>query len=216
MKKIFKILSLGVILSSLIFISCEKDGEIKTEINEQTITQNLKQLSEDFLDKTIEIDNEFAKNQTINSDASYKNALLLSKTENDIKIVLKKSCILNSETILKLVKERINLQNNFRIKNPDFYLLDENKRADLLNNQYDLVLENYIANQNSNAKTTSCAGQYNTDIGRCNRTYGKCALVAVIAAADGLVPGLVVGVFCAWDLSDCKSDAREDYESCMN
>jgi len=216
MKKTFKILSLGVIMSSLIFISCEKDGEIKTEINEQKITQNLKQLSEDFLDKTIEIDNKFAKNQRINSDASYKNSLLLSKTENDIKIVLKKAGILNSETILKLVKERINLQNNFRIKNPDFYLLDENKRADLLNNQYDLVLENYIANQNSNAKTTSCGGQYNTDIGRCNRTYGKCALVAVIAAADGLFPGLVVGVFCAWDLSDCKSDAREDYESCMN
>jgi hypothetical protein len=216
MKKIFKILSLGLILPSLIIISCEKDGDIKTEINEQKITQNLKQLSEDFLDKTIEIDNEFAKNQTINIDASYKNSLLLSKTENDIKIVLKKAGILNGETILKLVKQRINLQNNFRIKNPDFYLLDENKRADLLNNQYDLILENYIANQNSKAKTTSCSGQYNTDIGRCNRTYGKCALVAVIAAADGLFPGLVVGVFCAWDLSDCKSDAREDYESCMN
>jgi hypothetical protein len=216
MKKLFKILSLGLILCNLIFISCEKDGEIKTEINQQKIIQNLKQLSEDFLDKTIEIDNEFAKNKTISSDASYKNSLLLSKTENDIKNVLKKAGILNSETILKLVKERINLQNNFRINNPDFYLLDENKRADLLNNQYDLVLSNYIANQNSNAKNKSCAGQYNTDIGRCNRTYGKCALIAVIAAADGLVPGLVVGVFCAWDLSDCKSDAREDYESCMN
>lgn len=86
----------------------------------------------------------------------------------------------------------------------------------MVNKQYDLVLENYIAKQSYNAKTTSCGSDYTTDIGRCNRTYGKCAIVAVIAAAEGLVPGLVVGVFCAWDLSDCNSDALVDYESCKN
>lgn len=210
MKKLLNFLVLVVFVFSLFLISCEKDETI----NEQKISQNLKQFSEDFLKQTIEIDNEFAKNRKINLDASFKNTLLLAKTEEDVKMSLKNAGILNSETILKLVKNRINLENNFRTQNPDFYLLDVNKRTDLVNKQYDLVLENYIAKLSYNAKTTSCGGDYNRDIGRCNRTYGKCGIVAVIAAAEGLVPGLVVGVFCAWDLSDCRSDALEDYQSC--
>lgn len=212
MKKLLNFLVLVVFVFSLFLISCEKDETI----NEQKISQNLKQFSEDFLKQTIEIDNEFAKNRKINLDASFKNTLLLAKTEEDVKMSLKNAGILNSETILKLVKNRINLENNFRTQNPDFYLLDVNNRTDLVNKQYDLVLENYIAKQSYNAKTTSCASDYNTDISRCDRTFSKCAIVAVIAAEPGILPGLIVGVFCAWDLSDCKSDALVDYESCKN
>jgi hypothetical protein len=129
---------------------------------------------------------------------------------------LKNAGVLNSETILTLIKKRIEIQNNFRVENPNFYLLEISKRSNLITKQYDLVLEEYIAKQNISAKTSSCAGTYNTGVSRCNRTFGKCAAVAVIAAAEGFFPGVVVGVFCAWDLSDCKSDALEDYESCQN
>lgn len=210
MKELFKFPVLVFFVFSLFLISCEKDESI----NEQKLSQNLKQFSEDYLKQTIEIDNEFAKSRTKKLDASFKNTLLQAKTEEDVNISLKNAGILNSDTILKLVINRINLQNNFRTHNPDFYLLDVNKRTSLLNNQYDVVLENYIEKQSYVAKTTSCGSDYNRDISRCNRTFGKCGIVAVIGAAEGLIPGLIIGVFCAWDLSDCKSYALEDYQSC--
>ena len=86
----------------------------------------------------------------------------------------------------------------------------------MVNTQYDLVLNSYLIKQSTNVSTQSCGTDYTKDIGRCNNTYGKCAIVAVIAAVDGIVPGLIVGVFCAWDLSDCREDAKEDYVDCIN
>lgn len=216
MKKTFIFLVSLLIFSSGIFIACSKDVEIPTAVNEQNLNQNLKKYSEDFWKTTILIDNEFAKNKKINKDSSFKNTLLLAKNENEVSQILKNAGVLNSETILTLIKKRIEIQNNFRVENPNFYLLEISKRSNLITKQYDLVLEEYIAKQNISAKTSSCAGTYNTGVSRCNRTFGKCAAVAVIAAAEGFFPGVVVGVFCAWDLSDCKSDALEDYESCQN
>ena len=209
------------------FYACKKNN---TDLPETKIILNLKKYSEDFLKLTIQIDDEFSKNPRKNIKPDFKKDLSLAKTEKDIIKSLKNAGILNSEAIITLIKSRIELENNFRVQNPDFYLLDVEKRTRLVNSQYDLVLEAHLLKQNKPAKITSsqdhffkpaepsiissCASIYNRDIGRCNNSYGKCAIVAVIAAADGLIPGLVVGVFCAWDLMDCKADAREDYEYC--
>jgi hypothetical protein len=222
------VLTLLSTMSITSFYGCKKNN---TDLPETKIILNLKKYSEDFLKLTIQIDDEFSKNPRKNIKPDFKKDLSLAKTEKDIIKSLKNAGILNSEAIITLIKSRIELENNFRVQNPDFYLLDVEKRTRLVNSQYDLVLEAPLLKQNKPAKITSsqdhffkpaepsiissCASIYNTDIGRCNNSYGKCAIVAVIAAADGLIPGLVVGVFCAWDLMDCKADAREDYEYCI-
>ena len=216
MKKPFKLLPIGLIVSIIFFVQCSKNDEVPKIINEEKISQNLKQYAEDFFKASLNIDEEFAKNVQIKRDPSFKKAVLLAKTERDLGIIMKNAGFINSETILTLIKKRLEIQNNFRASNQDFYHLEADKKNELLNKQYDLVLEKYIDQQNSFPKISSCANSFNTDISRCNRTYGKCAVIAILAAAEGLVPGLIVGVFCAWDLVDCKADAKEDYSDCVN
>ncbi len=214
MKNLLKISTIGLFIYTI--VACTNDDSSKNELNREKVTQNVKQYSEDFLYLTNEIDKEFGKNHSkISKNSDLKNNLLSAKTENEVISIMISAGISNYETIVMLVNKRVLLQNNFRKQNPDFYLLDINERSELVNTQYDIVLENYLATKLSNTNKKSCASTYNTSIGRCNRSFGKCAITAVIAAAEGILPGLAVGVFCAWDLSDCKSDALEDYEDCQ-
>ncbi|WGK94796.1 MULTISPECIES: hypothetical protein [Flavobacterium] len=204
------------VLFCFAFVSCSIDNETQKVINEKQIVENLKKFSKDFLQKSIELEEAFAKSPSSNRIISYKNELLNVKSDSEFNQLMTSAGFINSNEILTLLKSRIELENNFRNQNPDFYLFDVNKRNSLLNKEYNIVLEEYISTQNNNITLRGCGSTYNRDVSRCNRDYGKCAITAVIAAAGGIWPGLAVGAICAWDLIDCKSDALEDYEDCIN
>jgi hypothetical protein len=200
---------------SIFLVNCSDSTMPEIESNEQLINENLKKFSIDFLQKSIEIEFEFDKTPKTERNVNFKNELLSVKNDNDFNQIMQKSGFNNSEKLLALFKTRYEIENNFRIKNPEFYRYNLEKRTTMLNSNYEQVYQEYILTQNTMMINTTCAGAYNTQIDRCNRTFGKCAVVAIIAAAGGLWPGVVVGAFCAWDLSDCKSDAWEDYEACI-
>jgi hypothetical protein len=221
-----KIKILGVvILSVLFFINCSNSDIDKTKIDEKLISVNLKAFSEEYIKMSDEINIEFSKNSLVRLNQDNINSLNSARNENDVSIALKKGGAKNSIGIISLLKKRILLQNDFRNKNFDYYKLTVQRRKELLDKEYDNALENYINKESEKLKLNGstlkgvlppCGYAYNTTISRCNRDYGKCGIVAVIAAAEGIVPGLVVGVFCAWDLSDCKADAQADYQNCKN
>ena len=213
MKYLCKILFLIAFLMQ--FVNCSSDISKVETTEKKSIEENLKKYAIDFLNASMEIESEFLKNKNISEQYLFKNQLMKTQNEAEIITILEQANINNSRTIVNLIKKRIFLQSAFRADNKDFYKLDMQTRTTLFNNIYDKELNNFFTLQNTSSKLLSCAGTYNTTISRCNRTFGKCAAVAVIAAADGLIPGLVVGIFCAWDLSDCKDDAMADYESCL-
>jgi site-specific DNA-adenine methylase len=124
-----------------------------------------------------------------------KNELLLCKNEEQIKSILTKAGVSNEEEVIALIKKSIVIQNEFRKQNPDFYLMEVTERTNLLETQFNIILENYQSlNLTNNLTSRSCAGTYNLDISRCNRSYGKCAIFAVIAAAEGIIPGIIGGI----------------------
>lgn len=199
-----------------------QNSEVQESIDENKIIENLKKFSKDFLQISLQIDE--ALNETSKTDINIAIKSKIFDVKNDLQFnqFMTSLGFINSDAILELLKKQHSLVSNFRTQNPDFYLFDLNKRNELFTREYNLVLDEYFQSNNRLFKnqptfsTESCESVYNTAIGRCNRDYGKCAAVAVLAAAGGLWPGLSVAVFCAWDLSDCRSDAREDYESCIN
>ena len=128
MKKPFKLLPIGLIVSIIFFVQCSKNDEVPKIINEDKISQNLKQYAEDFFKASLNIDEEFAKNVQIKRDPSFKKAVLLAKTERDLGIIMKNAGFINSETILTLIKKRLEIQNNFRASNQDFYHLEADKK----------------------------------------------------------------------------------------
>lgn len=206
-----------VVLFSFFFIQCTTNEKTDPKNNQNLILQNINEYSEKFLSASIDIEREFLKNKFIERNSKLKNELLLCKNEEQIRAILAKAGVSNGEEVIALIKKSIVIQNEFRKQNPDFYLMEIKERTKLLETQFNVVLENYLAlNLNNNITNRSCAGTYNLDISRCNRSYGKCAVFAVIAAADGIIPGIIGGIYCAWDLSDCKNEALEDYEDCIN
>ena len=206
-----------VLLFLFLFIQCTTNEKIDLKSNQNLITQNIKEYSEKFLSASIDIESEFLKNKFIDRNSKLKNELLLCKNEEQIKSILTKAGVSNEEEVIALIKKSIVIQNEFRKQNPDFYLMEVTERTKLLETQFNIILENYQSlNLTNNLTSRSCAGTYNLDISRCNRSYGKCAIFAVIAAAEGIIPGIIGGIYCAWDLSDCKYEALEDYEDCIN
>ena len=191
MKYFIKSNLIKFVLISIILFSCSNDNETQKVINEKQIVENLKKYSKDFLQKSIELDQAFAKTPSSKRIISYKTELLNVKNDSEFNQLMTKAGFVNSDEILTLLK----------------------KRNSLINKEYNIVLEEYISSQNNNIISRSCASSYNSDVNHCNRDYGKCAITAVIAASGGIWPGLAVGAFCAWDLLDCKSDALED---CIN
>ena len=59
MKKPFKLLPIGLIVSIIFFVQCSKNDEVPKIINEDKISQNLKQYAEDFFKASLNIDEEF-------------------------------------------------------------------------------------------------------------------------------------------------------------
>ena len=200
----------------------EKHYETQKLVDENKIIENLKIFSKNFFQISLEIDEAFNKTPKSNINVLLKNKVLNINNDLQFNQVMTSIGFINSNEILILLKKRHDLVSIFRSQTPDFYLLDLNTRNELFTREYNLVLEEYFQSNNSLSKnlpdysTESCESIYNTAIGRCNRDYGKCAATAIIAAAGGFWPGVGVAIFCAWDLSDCRSDAREDYESCIN
>lgn len=217
MKKTNPNLVFVVVFFSFIFIQCTTNEKIDLKSNQNLITQNIKEYSEKFLAVSIDIEREFLKNKYIERNSKLKNELLLCKNEEQIKSILTKAGVSNEEEVIALIKKSIAIQNEFRKQNPDFYLMEVAERTKLLETQFNVVLKNYLSLNLTNITTNrSCAGTYNIDISRCNRSYGKCAVFAVIAAAEGVIPGIIGGIYCGWDFLDCKSEALEDYEDCIN
>ena len=221
-----------LILLSSSFGSCSKDLDIQTALNERKIIQNLQEYCRNYLELTILIDQEFGSNYRKSRKFSLKNDVLFAKTETEIKTILERTGIKNGDEIIGLIKKRLVLENNFRLQNPDFYFLNISKRTSLLNQQYDLALDNYIDKQNSiggvpNKKydlvlenyivkfnsleiASTHQSSYNLALGGCNINYGKSAALGIVDVEEGLVSGVIVGVIGAWDLSDCKKNAQEE------
>lgn len=214
MKNTINLTKLFSFLLVFIFVGCTENIEIEKQSNEQMVAQNLKQFVFEYIKKSAEISTEFDKIPKSQRNVNYKNSLSNITNEHNFHQIMKSAGFSNSNAILKLLKERFDIENNFRIKNPTFYLYNVNKRLSMLTAEYDKAFENLYTSKNQ-YEVFSCASAYNTAVGRCNRDFGKCGITAVIAASGGFWPGLAVAVFCAWDLSDCKADASDDYEACV-
>ncbi len=178
----------------------------------------LKEYSEDFLKFSIDIDKEFSKNSKISGDEKFRKEILSAKDESELASIMKNAGVINSLAIIELIKSRIEMQNNFRVENPDFYLLASPERNELFYQQFDLVLDKHFPNLSKYPTTSmiSCGSDYNRSISRCNRTFYRCSSAAILVAAGGFFPGLVAAVFCMWEITDCRSDANEDFADCKS
>lgn len=208
--------SIILLFSTIIFIACTNEDEInsKNQFNSANLKINLKNYVEENHRICSEISSALITNSGIRFKSDFAAHLNSCKTENDVKELIDNQGLKNSQIIFALLKESIANQNKFRQYNPSFYQLSPEKKLEILNNTFEM----YVKNKENikNQKTLSCASSYNTSISRCNRDYTGCAVVAVLAAADGIIPGLIAGGYCMWSHSNCLQDASNDYEACKN
>ena len=127
MKYFIKSNLIKFVLISIILFSCSIDNETQKVINEKQIVENLKKFSKDFLQKSIELDEAFAKTPSSKRIISYKNELLNVKNDSEFNQLMTRAGFVNSDEILTLLKKRLELENNFRDQNPDFYIFDIKK-----------------------------------------------------------------------------------------
>ena len=76
MKYFIKPYLIKFVLISIILFSCSNDNETQKVINEKQIVENLKKFSTDFLQKSIELDEAFAKTPSSNRMYCYKNEVI--------------------------------------------------------------------------------------------------------------------------------------------
>lgn len=215
MKTILK-LKLSLFLVAIImsfFVSCSNENNANSFDSSNKIKENLINYIAKRDKIFTEIDLELNRNEKFKFDSNIISLLNSSDTEKKFTEVILNSNIKNSNLILALLKESVYNENEFRTNNPMFYKLSIEDRTSYLNNSIDLHLktkEISLAN-----KITSCAGDYNTDIGRCNRDALISSSASIIAAGAGILPGLIAAAYTMISHHNCVSDAKEDYQSCL-
>ncbi|WP_395061108.1 hypothetical protein [Flavobacterium sp.] len=183
-----------------------------------TIQQNLTDYTNASLKNDIEIVTKLYANKDLKLEKSFQDKLTNCKTETELNNLLINNNIKNSNELILLIKKGEDLTNDFRKQNPNFYNTDEDKRLKMFNESFETSFNNsdfkdVIAN---NSTTRGCYGQWQVAVSRCNRNFAITGAGAVIAAGlTGGIGGLIGGAIACTNLWFCKSDALDDYNSCI-
>ncbi|MBB4805013.1 hypothetical protein HNP38_000285 [Chryseobacterium defluvii] len=138
----------------------------------------------------------------------------INQAQNDEDIIQtfsKYGVVSNAQELLRLIKEKDGLSEDFSNSNPYLYQLDEATREQYINE----IVQNDVNNESIVAKPT-CYQQYQMDRTRCYRNYAVASVVAVASApfTAGIVTAIVGGGAVAV-YAFCLGDANEDYENCL-
>jgi hypothetical protein len=181
--------------------------------------ENLLDYTNAFLKNDVEIINLLFKNKDLNLDDSFVKDLQDCKSEEEVIILFSKNNILNSSELILQIKIGIELTNGFKNNNPDFYKNDEKTRTELLNESFDISFDNtnVIIVTDPPLSTMSCYGEWQVDARRCNRNFFIAGAGAVAAAGlTGGIGGLIGGSIAMANFWFCRSDALDDYNTCIN
>ena len=181
--------------------------------------KNLLNYTNAFLKNDVEIINLLSKNKGLKLDDSFMKNIQNCKSEEEVAVLFSRSNIQNSSDLISQIKKGIELTNNFKKNNPDFYKNDEKTRSELLTKSLDVSFNNtdYNVVLSSPSAKRSCYGQWQVAVGRCNRNFAIAGTAAVIAAGfTGGIGGLIGGGVACAVLWNCKSDALDDYNDCIS
>ena len=163
--------------------------------------KNLLNYTNAFLKNDVEVISLLSKNKDLKLDDTFVKTLQNCKSEEEIIVLFSKNNIQNSSELLSQIKKGIELTNNFKKSNPEFYKNDEKTRTDLLTKSLDVSFNNtdYNVAMSSPSAKRSCYQQWQVAVGRCNRNFAIAGTAAVIAAGlTGGIGGLIGGgVACA-------------------
>ena len=218
MQNLLKI-TFGMLLFSILFISCEKEAIDEPKAAENFNSPDLTKNILEFVTIDANLNNEIEKGLKLNKNLKFDNNIMVQlqncKTETEILNLFLISSISNEKYILSLLKQKVHFQNLFKKNNHIFYEKTITERQNLLVTVINEFIDKQTLNNNSN-RLLSCASEYNTDMGRCNRDALIGSTAAIITAGAGLLPGLGAAVLVMIANHNCKSDAMEDYNSCKN
>jgi hypothetical protein len=236
MKKLNQSKSIVVFLLLLFITSCSTDSNELSQNavdKESRIIKNIETLSSFIIESNVDIQEKLAKNGKLAFDEKFTIALNSSKNETDIKKAFEMAGIKDSDAIMSMLKEQINVKKQFVKDNPDFYKLNIDKRNTLFNKSFDAAVTN-LSNPfrtqtlkvNSfgtadkyayqNDSPGDCIRVYNRQIGRCNRDYAWCGGFAVLGAGfTGGLGGLLGAAYCMTSQYYCNDDAKQDLYYCI-
>ena len=214
------------VIVTMSLTSCQNES-YENAVNKNTTSKDIRNLIVKLSENNIKIDNALAENNNLIFDENVIKFLNAAKNETDIKKSFETAGIKNSDELINLLKEKVNLGKQFMLENPNFYKLDLQKRTILLDKVLDsMFFPNYVEskinklgklsiNDKNTIASKNCAKQYNININRCNGSSLRCSAAAIISASAGIWPGLIGAAFCMWESHDCKIEASEDYRDCL-
>jgi len=171
-----------------------------------------------FLKNQVEVINLLSKNKDLKLDANFVKNLQDCKSEEEINNLFLKNNIRNSLDLIQQINNGVELTNNFKKGNQDFYKNDQ----ETINNLFNEAIEISLSNTDFNVEMTSpsakldCYSAWRKAVGRCNRNFAIQGAGAVLAAGlTSGIGGLIGGEIACVNLWNCKSDALEDYNDCI-
>ncbi len=227
-------------------ISCSNEpiNEVVTngKLSMTTVIENLDIYSNEYAKNNYKILEALGRNKEREFNAGFLNALLYAKNENDLKILFQSAGIDNSIEVVGLLKKSVQIQSDFRKSNPSFYKLDIQKRTELLEKSFEVVLKRidlsnsigYMAQRGvasgfvnympfeadpifpANLAEANCRNIYMKERKRCERDFFICGGFALASAVYTVGWGTVIGAaYCSVTVNVCGMDAEEDYSHCL-
>lgn len=131
---------------------------------------------------------------------------------------MQNSGIIKFNELSELISLQVQNSKIFQSNNPAFYNLDKIEQDKLLTKYVDEVLnENLIRlNNKTNYVTFSCASQYDTAKNRCQRDLNLHGAVAIVGCFTGPWTCAMGTLLAGAEHTNCMSDAKEDYQTCLN
>lgn len=233
----------AVLLATTFFYSCSdedeplnKSGKIdnKEMVNDNNVKENSVIIKEDLIKQNV---NSFSvaifSNYGSLEDALNKNLsvgfnnpetmqmLNNAKNENDLKIVFQRAGIANSQEVIDILKNIVEVQHDFIVENPNFYNLTKEQQVEYLNSSVEtaknsfMVVNPPVLPTIPYFTTPGCAHNYNTGISRCNTDFGVCGVFAVAGTYAGILPGLLAAAYCMTTKVICDKRVYRDFKDCQ-
>ncbi len=163
------------VIVTMSLTSCQNES-YENAVNKNTTSKDIRNLIVKLSENNIKIDNALAENNNLIFDENVIKFLNAAKNETDIKKSFETAGIKNSDELINLLKEKVNLGKQFMLENPNFYKLDLQKRTILLDKVLDsMFFPNYVEskmnklgklsiNDKNTIASKNCAKQYNINI----------------------------------------------------
>ena len=131
---------------------------------------------------------------------------------------MQNSGIIKFNELSELISLQVQNSKIFQSNNPAFYNLDKIEQDKLLTKYvYAVLNENFIRlNNKTNNVTFSCASQYDTAKNRCQRDLNLHGAVAIVGCFTGPWTCAMGTLLAGAEHTNCMSDAKEDYQTCLN